>query len=97
MLNFLQKDSANCIHLCDAEAAIKAVEHGSSPTMRYLPKTQGVHLAWLRGLFEDPKCFLMKVSTILQKADIFTKSLAAPRFIFLRDLIGLKEIRAKKK
>ena len=95
LLNFLQKDSANCIHLCDAEAAIKAVEHGSSPTMRHLPKTQGVHLAWLRGLFEDPECFLMKVPTTLQKADIFTKSLAAPRFIFLRNLIGMKKISAK--
>ena len=59
----------------DNKAAIQAIEAGSSATMRYIAKTQGIHLSWLHDIFEKDEYSLTKIETAKNKSDILTKAL----------------------
>ena len=74
---------------CDAQAAIRAVMAGSSAQMRYIQKTQAVHLAWLRQLFESEDVSLSKIESENNPADIMTKSLPINKFSKSRLMLGI--------
>ena len=74
---------------CDAEVAIKAVLAGSSAQMRYIQKTQGIHLAWLRQLVALDDVSLHKIDTDENVADVMTKGLLVVKFSKFRTMLGI--------
>ena len=74
---------------CDAQAALDAVQNGYSAKMRY-SKTLQVNLAWLRNRSESGEVTFLKISSLKNLADLFTKPLPAERFQELRAAIGLQ-------
>ena len=62
---------------------------GSSAQMRYIQKTQAVHLAWLRQLFESEDISLSKIESENNPADIMTKSLPINKFSKFRVMLGI--------
>ena len=74
---------------CDAQAALDAVQNGYSAKMRY-SKTLQVNLAWLRDRSESGEVTFLKISSLKNLADLFTKPLPAERFQELRAAIGLQ-------
>ena len=74
---------------CDSQVAIKAVMAGSSAQMRYIQKTQAVHLAWLRQLLESEDISLLKIHTDENPADIMTKGLSFVKFSEFRTMLGI--------
>ena len=76
---------------CDSEVAIRAVLAGSSAQMRYIQKTQAVHLAWLRQLLSLDDISLHKVDTEDNVADIMTKGLHITKFSKFRTMLGIMD------
>ena len=76
---------------CDSEVAIRAILAGSSAQMRYIQKTQAVHLAWLRQLLALDDISLHKVDTEDNVADIMTKGLHITKFSKFRTMLGIME------
>jgi hypothetical protein len=75
--------------LCDSQPALQALaKECFSARLRHLPKTQGVHLAFVRSeLFLKYHC--CKVLTTDNLADLFTKPLDYETFCWIRNAIGL--------
>ena len=64
----------------DSKTAMLCVAAGTSKTLRYIAKTQGVHMGWLRDIFEDPLYALKYVAAAVNPADTLTKPLARVKF-----------------
>ena len=73
----------------DASVCKAAAEKGSSKQMRYISKTQGVELAWLRDAVLRVPIDLQKVTSSDNVADAFTKPLPGPRTAALRAEMGV--------
>ncbi len=57
----------------DSQTALQVIKTGRNPTMRHLPKHQGVSLSFLHQAFESDTMNMVYQHTDGQKADIFTK------------------------
>jgi hypothetical protein len=79
------KREAELTVYCDSATGIAAIKAGSSRAMRYVEKTQGVHLAWLRQVFETSAVNLRFIAGAVNPADVFTKALGSEK---LRQLLG---------
>eukprot|EP01071_Lankesteria_metandrocarpae_P011423 Lankesteria_metandrocarpae@DN5444_c0_g1_i12.p1 len=76
--------------LIDSEAAIAAIERSSSKKLAYLPKTQGVSLAWIADAIDATNIRLRHVRTADNIADLLTKPLAAPCMSALLKICGVQ-------
>ena len=72
------QEAALCV-FCDSATGIAAMRAGSSSAMRYIEKTQGVHLAWLQQVFERGLCGLRHIAGADNPADIFTKAMGGEK------------------
>ena len=79
-----QAESELVVH-CDSATGIAAVKAGSSKAMRYIEKTQGVHLAWLQQVFSTTAVQLRHIAGSINPADVFTKPLGSEK---LKQLLG---------
>ena len=69
-------------HLIDNTQAILAIQRGYSKKLRHVNRTQRVNIGFLKDVLDDP---YMQYSaehgpSAENKADLFTKSLLAPKF-----------------
>ena len=93
-LDFIEKALGAPVELrvfVDATVCLAAATKGTSKQMRYLTKTQGVDLFWLRDAVKNAPLDLRKVSTADNIADIMTKPLPGPRTVLLRDMLGVRD------
>ena len=75
----------------DAAVCKAAAEKGTSKQMRYLPKTQGVDLFWLRDVVQAVPVDLRKATSAENVADIMTKPLTGHRTVQLRGKLGVEQ------
>eukprot|EP01068_Selenidium_serpulae_P014675 Selendium_serpulae@DN6125_c0_g1_i1.p2 len=59
----------------DSSVAIKAIERGYSHKLGHVPTTQDISMSWLREVFDVEGRHLVKISTHVNIADLFTKPL----------------------
>ncbi len=71
---------------CDNEAAIRLVKN---PEFHQRTKHIDVKYYFIRDQQENGTIDMQHISTTNQLADIFTKSLPRPRFLMLREMIGV--------
>ena len=62
-------------HFTDSQSAMLCIGAGSSKSLRYINKTQGIHLGWLREVFSQNEFSLEYVKGTENPADLFTKPL----------------------
>ena len=73
----------------DAAVSKAAAEKGTSSQMKYISKTQGIDLFWLRDVVHRLDVSLEKTTTQNNLADILTKPLCGERTKMLRSQLGL--------
>ena len=73
----------------DASVSKTAAEKGMSNHMKYISKTQGVNLFWLRDIVQRLDVSLEKVDSASNVADLLTKPLSGPRTRELRQSLGV--------
>ena len=74
----------------DASVCKAAAEKGTSSHMKYISKSQGVDLFWMRDVVQRLGVRLDKVSTADNVADLLTKPLCGQRTEILREAAGVK-------
>ena len=74
----------------DATVCKAAAEKGTSKQMKYLSKTQGVDLFWLRDVVNEVPVELRKATSAENVADGFTKPNSKQRTAELRGSLGLR-------
>ena len=74
----------------DASVCKAAAEKGTSQQMRYLSKTQGVDLFWLRDVKRAVPVDMGKTTSAENVADAFTKALSGHRTTELREKMGVR-------
>ena len=78
-----------CEFLEDNQAAIRVIETGKNPTLRYLGRTHLVDIAWLVERFKESAFELKYCTSEEQGADIFTKHFTlVEKWQEVRKLIG---------
>ena len=73
----------------DAAVSKIAAEKGTSNQMKYISKTQGVELFWLREVVQRVDVEIHKACSAENVADLFTKPLTGERTKLLREAIGV--------
>ena len=76
----------------DASVSKAAAEKGTSNHMKYISKTQGVNLFWLRDIVQRLDVSLEKVDTLSNVADLLTKPLCGARTVSLREELGVAQL-----
>ena len=75
----------------DAAVSKAAAEKGTSTQMKYISKTQGVDLFWLRDIVQRLGVSLEKVDSASNLADLLTKPLSGPRTKDLRHSLCVRD------
>ena len=75
----------------DAAVSKAAAEKGTSTQMKYISKTQGVDLFWLRDIVQRLDVSLEKVDSASNLADLLTKPLSGPRTKDLRHSLCVRD------
>ena len=81
----------------DASVCKAAAEKGTSTHMKYISKSQGVDLFWMRDIVQRLGVRLEKVSTTENAADLLTKPLCGQRTEVLREAAGVKACGQRRK
>ena len=76
----------------DASVALTAITKGFSRVMAYLPKTQGVNLAFLSEVIENLGFKIEKVHTSANVADVFTKAVTKSVLAELLPRLGIVQV-----
>ena len=74
----------------DSSAALAAISHGASTTMRYLRKNHRVSLSCLRDYVDECGMQMLKMPSEWNLSDLLTKPLAVDRFEMLRYHMGIR-------
>ena len=74
----------------DAAVCKAAAEKGTSGQMKYISKSQGVDLFWLRNITQQLDVSLLKTDTKSNLADLLTKPLCGMRTQELRAAVGVR-------
>ena len=86
------KEIIKAILYSDSKTAITCVMAGTSKTLRYITKTQAVHLGWLRSIYEDPAYLIKYINTNENPSDTLTKSLARVKFSYANKLLCIQQM-----
>ena len=80
--------------MIDNTQTIQAVEKGYSKKLRHLPRTQRVCIGALHEAITDKelRTRLAHCPTLEQKADIFTKSMDAAKYINAVSMLGMRSV-----